>query len=134
MAKELIHEKGGHVFYIVSRILVGLLFAQHGAQKLLGWFGKDAVPLFSQMGAAGAIELIGGLMLALGMFTVPVAVISAVEMLFAYITVHVPTGWVPIENNGELALLYFAAFFGIIAYQSKRSRVDRNFFRRLFRK
>lgn len=95
----------------VLRIGAGLLFMQHGAQKLLGWFGGvgpegGTVELFSQMGLAGVLELVGGLMIAIGLFTRPVALILAIEMLWAYVQVHLPQGWVPVQNGGELALLY----------------------------
>ena len=95
----------------VLRIGAGLLFMQHGAQKLLGWFGGmgpdgGTVPLISQMGLAGVLELVGGLMIVLGLLTRPVAVLLAIEMVWAYVQVHLPQGPVPIQNGGELPLLY----------------------------
>ena len=95
--------------YTVFRILVGLLFFQHGAQKVLGWFGSTAVPLSSMMGVAGIIELVGGLAIFLGIFTRLFALVSGVEMLVAYFMFHLGNNLVPILNQGELALLYLSA-------------------------
>ncbi len=97
--------------YFVFRVLVSLLFMGHGAMKLFGWFGGTPADLMSLMGAAGVIEVFGGAMLLLGLWTRCVAVITALEMLVAYFYMHVPSGGLdPFANRGELALLYFAAF------------------------
>ena len=95
--------------YAVLRIVAGLLFACHGAQKLLGWFGGQQVtaPL---MIAAGAIELVGGLLIALGLFTGIAAFLASGEMAVAYFTAHAPNGPVPLQNHGELAVLYCFLF------------------------
>lgn len=103
-------------FYFIFRFLVGLLFFQHGAQKLFGWFGGQQATLLSLFGVAGIIEFIGGLAIALGLFTRLFALISALEMAVAYFMVHFPQGFVPIQNQGELALLYFAAFIVMFVY------------------
>ena|SRR5205814_2098300 len=102
--------------YAILRIIAGLMFAMHGSQKLLGWpGGKPAIPVASLMGAAGVIELIGGLMIALGILTSYAAFIASGEMAFAYFMAHAPHGSLPILNQGELAVLncfvflYFAA-------------------------
>ena len=111
--------RAGAVALSVARIGGGLLFAEHGAQKLLGWFGglggpgKTAV-LYSQMGAAGVLELFGGLLLVIGFFTRPVAVVLIVEMLYAFFTVHLPRGGAPMQNQGELALLYACLFVALL--------------------
>ena len=111
-------DRASDVMRGVLRIVAGLLFMQHGAQKLLGWFGGvggdgGTVALFSQMGLAGVLELVGGLLIVIGLLTRPVAILLAVEMLWAYLQAHLPRGAVPIQNGGELALLYAAiwAFF-----------------------
>lgn len=124
MAKK---DTKGDYAYLAFRVLVGLLFAQHGAQKLFGWFGKDAVPLLSKMGLAGVIELTGGLLIAVGLFTTIAAFISGLEMLVAYIMSHAPQGWIPILNRGELALLYFAAFLVIMTQGAKKWSLDAKF-------
>ena len=101
--------------YGLMRIVVGLLFACHGAQKLLGMFGGRQVPLMSLFGLAGVIELVGGLLIAIGVLTSIVAFIASGEMAYAYFTVHFPQGPFPILNNGELAMLYCFVFLYIAA-------------------
>ncbi len=105
----------GPATHAVLRIGAGLLFMQHGLQKLLGWFGGmgepgATVPLVSQMGLAGVLELFGGLLLVLGFLTRPVALLLAGEMLVAYFQAHFPQGGVPLQNKGELPLLYMTVF------------------------
>ena len=108
-------------FYFVFRVFIGLLFLQHGLQKLFGAFGGVAgngqpVELFSLFGLAGLIEFVAGIAIAVGLFTRLAAFISAIEMLVAYFMVHAPNGLIPLVNQGELALLYFAAFAAITAF------------------
>ena len=106
-------------FYFVFRVFVGLLFLQHGLQKVFGMFGGiggNTVPLMSLFGAAGLIELIAGIAITLGLFTRLAAAASAIEMVVAYFIVHVPNGLIPLVNQGELALLYFASFLVLILY------------------
>src|SRR5688572_30398096 len=95
---------------VVLRAGAGLLFMAHGLQKLFGFFGGSVVPLASRMGVAGVLELVGGLLIVLGLFTRPVALILAAEMLVAYVIAHLPRGMVPLQNGGELALLYALIF------------------------
>jgi putative oxidoreductase len=113
--------------YVVFRIVVGLLFAFHGAQKLFGLFtDRGAQPLFSLMGLAGVIEFFGGIMIAIGLFTSITAIISSVEMVFAFFMSHFTlANPIPILNRGELTLLYFAAFLYIAFHGSGRFAVDR---------
>lgn len=98
------------------RIVSGLLFMQHGAQKLfglLGGFGGEpgaTAPLFSLLGLAGVLEFFGGLLIALGLLTRPVAFVLAGEMAVAYFRSHSPGGFWPILNRGELAALYAFVF------------------------
>jgi putative oxidoreductase len=97
----------------VLRIAAGVLFMQHGLQKLFGFFGGiqgGTVPLMSMLGAAGVLELAGGLFLIVGLFTRPIAALLIVEMISAYFIAHVPQGRWPIQNQGELALLYASIF------------------------
>jgi putative oxidoreductase len=101
--------------HALLRIGAGLLFMEHGLQKLFGLFGGmgpsgGSVPLISQMGLAGVLECGGGILLVLGLFTRPVAVVLLLEMLYALLTVHLPKGGAPIQNGGELALLYGLVF------------------------
>ena len=93
------------------RIVFGLMFMQHGAQKLFAMFGREEpVELFTQMGLAGVLEFYGGLLIVLGLLTRPIAFVLAGEMAWAYFQSHFPRGWVPIVNRGELTVLYSFAF------------------------
>lgn len=99
--------------YVLLRVAAGLLFACHGAQKLFGMFGGHRVPVASTLGLAGGIELIGGVMIALGFLAATAAFVASAEMAYAYVTSHAPRGAWPIRNGGELALLYCALFLYI---------------------
>jgi len=93
----------------ILRIITGLLIVQHGMGKLLGFPVLAAyanVQPLSLVGAAGFIELIGGALLILGLWTRPVAFIVAGEMAFAYFIGHFPKGFLPLINGGTLAILY----------------------------
>lgn len=116
--------------YSLMRIFLGLLFAAHGAQKLFGLFGGQKAPLVSLMGLAGIIEFFGGLAIALGVLTSFVAFFTAGEMVVAYCMVHLPRGWWPIENNGELAVLYFFGFLVIATKGSGSFSLDRVLWKR----
>lgn len=107
--------------YVLLRIIAGLLFACHGAQKLFGLFGGvgdvpgATVPLFSLMGLAGGIELVGGLLMACGVLTSYAAFVASGQMAFAYFMQHFPRGFWPLQNEGELAVLYCFVFLYIAA-------------------
>lgn len=103
---------GGYA-YAAMRIVTGLLFLFHGLQKVFGMYGGKAVPLASLYGAAGIIELAGGVLVMIGLFTVPVAFICSGEMAVAYFMSHYPNGFWPIVNRGELAALYCFVFLYI---------------------
>ncbi|MBU3825030.1 MAG: DoxX family protein [Candidatus Oceanisphaera merdipullorum] len=104
----------------VLRIITAFLFIQHGTQKMFGFPAPQRAPfeLFSLMGAAGVLEVVGGLLLLIGLFTRPVAFVLSGQMAFAYFMVHAPTSFWPLLNNGELAVqwcflfLFFAAAGG----------------------
>jgi putative oxidoreductase len=99
--------------YAILRIVAGLLFACHGIQKLFGLMGGTPVVLASQLGLAGVIELVGGLMIATGFFASFAAFIASGEMAYAYFTAHSPRSVWPIANGGELAVLYCFLFLYI---------------------
>jgi putative oxidoreductase len=102
--------------YAILRIVAGLMFAMHGTQKLFGWPGnKPPIPLAGQMGAAGVIELVAGLLIALGLFASIAAFIASGEMAVAYFMAHFPGGFWPVLNRGELAVLYCFLFLYIAA-------------------
>jgi putative oxidoreductase len=111
--------------YALLRIVAGLLFACHGAQKLFGVLGGQQMPLMSQMGLAGIIEFGGGLLIAVGFLTSIVAFIASGEMAAAYFTAHAPRGPVPIQNGGELAVLYCFLFLYIASRGAGMWGVDR---------
>lgn len=95
-----------HAFALL-RIVVGVLFAMHGSQKLFGFPGdKPPVELASLMGLAGIIEFGGGLLIALGLFTRPAAFLSSGTMAVAYFMAHGLQHPLPIINQGELAVVY----------------------------
>jgi len=96
--------------YFAFRVLIGLLFSIHGAQKLFGIFGGTKVELLGLIGAAGVIEFTVGIALVLGVLTRVASVFGGVTMLVAYLMMHAKNGWNPLVNSGELALLYLAAF------------------------
>lgn len=101
------------VTYAAFRVVAGFLFLFHGLQKLFGMYGGTQMPLASQMGLAGVIELVGGTLIALGAFTWPAAFICSGQMAVAYFQAHQPRGLWPIQNGGELAALYCFAFLFI---------------------
>jgi putative oxidoreductase len=111
-------------FYVLLRVVAGLAFAQHGAQKLFGLLGGSAVPLMTQRGLAGIIEFVGGILIAIGLFTTPVAFLASGEMAWAYFTSHAPRNLWPIQNGGELAVLYCFIFLYVMAVGSGKLSVD----------
>ena len=91
--------------YSVLRVAGGALFVFHGLQKL-GLVGGTLVPLMSRLGAAAAIEVVAGTLIAVGLMTVPAAIVASGEMAFAYALTHYPLGRWPIQNGGEPAVLF----------------------------
>ena len=110
--------------YALLRIVAGFLFLLHGWQKLFGGWGRPPMELMSQMGLAGLIELIGGTLIAIGLFTSPVAFIASGEMAVAYFQQHFPQGFWPIANGGELAALYCFVFLYFAAMGSGKWSID----------
>jgi putative oxidoreductase len=96
----------------ILRIVAALIFMEHGTQKLLGFPPSDraAPELFSLIGLAGVLELVGGALLVLGLFTRPVAFILSGEMAFAYWMAHAPRHFFPAVNEGDAAILYCFVF------------------------
>lgn len=111
--------------YALLRIVAGLMFAQHGAQKLLGVLGGRQAELFSQMWIAGVIEAVGGVLVAVGFLASPVAFICSGQMAVAYWTAHAPRSAWPVQNGGELAALYCFVFLYIAARGAGRWSIDR---------
>jgi len=88
------------------RMVAALLFVAHGTQKLFAYPGGPSMPIMSLLGAAGLIELVGGALMFVGLFSRPVAFVLAGEMAVAYFHAHAPRGRWPILNGGELAVLF----------------------------
>jgi putative oxidoreductase len=95
--------------YAATRIVVGLLFASHGASKLFGLFVESPAPA-GIIWTAGPIELVGGLMIAVGAYASIAAFICSGTMCVAYFIAHQSRGLLPIQNEGELAALYSWVF------------------------
>jgi putative oxidoreductase len=108
----------GPILLSVLRIVVALLFLEHGAQKLLGFPPGMQMPMpaaLTQLWFAGLIELVGGILLLLGLFTRPIAFLCAGEMAFAYFIGHAPRGFFPANNMGDAAILYCFVFLYLSA-------------------
>ena len=102
--------------YCIARLVVGLLFACHGGQKILGFPpGGHGMP-DEMLGIVGAwIELVAGFLIAFGLFTRIAAFIAAGEMAVAYFMMHASGGFFPIVNHGEAAVFY-CFFFLIVLF------------------
>jgi putative oxidoreductase len=112
----------------VLRIISALLFMQHGAQKLFGFLAPmhaTSHRFFSMMGIAGILEFFGGLLVVLGVFTRPVAFVLSGEMAVAYLMVHAPKGFWPLQNGGDLAVLWSLVFFYMAVAGGGAWRLDR---------
>lgn len=122
--------------YALLRIVSGVLFFFHGAQKLFGWVTTKASPeLGSQLWFGGLIEVVGGTLIALGLFTRPAALIASGTMAVAYFQFHwklVFADWhfLPIVNRGELAVVYCFLFLYIALRGPGPWAFDHRFFRR----
>ncbi len=95
------------------RIMAGFMFMLHGAQKLFGFLlreGGSIAPLLSLRGFAGVLEFFGGAAILLGLFTQPVAFLLSGQMAVAYFMAHFSRSFWPIENRGEVAVLYCFIF------------------------
>ena len=99
------------------RIMTALLFIEHGTQKFFNFppaeqpFGD----LMNLIGVAGALEVVGGLLVLVGLFTRPVAFVLCGFMAVAYFMAHAPQGFFPLLNGGELAALYSFVFLYLAA-------------------
>jgi len=134
-------QKYNDIFYTIFRVLIGLLFAVHGAQKIFGLFGNgEPQAMFgsgmaiswlgglNMLWIAGIIELLGGLLIALGLLTGISTVISSLNMLAAYFVGHFTLAMpLPYQNRGELTLVYLAAFIFILLAGGGKYSLDRKF-------
>ena len=110
--------------YTLLRIVAGILYACHGAQKLFGAFGGQVMTSNPLMLAAGIIEFGGGLLIAIGLVTSWAAFIASGQMAAAYFMAHAKGGFWPIVNKGELAVLYCFLFLYIAARGAGPYSVD----------
>ncbi len=110
--------------YAALRIVTGFLFMFHGLQKLFGMYGGQVQAMGTLPWVAGVIELAGGILVMVGLFTPIVAFICSGEMAAAYFMVHQPQGLWPIQNQGELAALYCFMFLYIAARGAGPFSVD----------
>jgi putative oxidoreductase len=115
----------GPQLYAIMRIVVGLLFACHGAAKLFGVLGGQQVPLQSQFGLAGIIELVCGILVAIGFLTGYAAFLASGEMAAAYFIAHAPRAPWPLQNGGEPAVLFCFVFLFIASRGAGLWGVDR---------
>lgn len=100
------------------RAVAALLFLEHGTAKVFGFPHLamfDGLPLLSLYGIAGIIEIVGSILLLVGLFTRPVAFLLSGEMAIAYFHDHAPAGFFPILNDGEEAVFYCFAFLYLAA-------------------
>lgn len=111
----------------VLRIVAAFMFISHGTQKLFAFpvlEPRSPVPLLSMLGLAAALEIVGGSLLLLGLFTRPIAFLLAGEMAFAYVMVHAPRSVWPLLNGGEVAVLFCVVWLYLAAAGAGRWSLD----------
>lgn len=124
------------IAFFLLRVVAGLLFLQAGGMKILDWFGGIPAEfgghpaMMSQTWIGGMLELCGGTLILLGLFTRPVAFILSGEMAVAYFQFHQPGGMWPIQNHGEPAVLLCFIFLFFAAHGAGMWSVDRILARR----
>ena len=116
--------------YCIMRLIVGLNFASHGGQLLFGMFGGMQGSNTPLLQLCGWICLVGGFLIAFGLFTRPAAFISSGTMAVAYFMVHAPRDFFPIANKGELAGFYSLFFLFVLFYGPGRWSLDALFFKK----
>jgi putative oxidoreductase len=111
----------------VLRIVAGLLFLEHGTQKLLAFPARAAAAapdITSLMGVQGCLEIVGGVLIFLGLFTRPVAFVLAGDMAVAFFMSHLPRNFFPVLNGGDAAILYCFIFLYLAAAGGGEWSVD----------
>jgi len=115
-------ERALTITWTLLRVVAALMFVQVGGLKLFGWFGGmpgangAPPPVLSQVWCGAILEVVGGILIAIGLCTRPVAFVLSGEMAVAYWQFHAPKGTWPIENHGEQAVLYCFLFLFMAAY------------------
>lgn len=112
--------------YAALRVVAGFLMLFHGLQKLFGLVGGNVVEALTQRWFGGLIELICGVLVAVGFFTSPAAFLLSGTMAVAYFQFHQPGGLLPIQNRGELAVLYCFVYLFIAARGTGRFGIDKH--------
>ena len=106
---------------LALRVVAGAMFAMHGAGKL---FGATDVEVGSLLWVAGVLEFVGGVLVAVGLWTRPVAFLISGQMAVAYFKAHAPRGFSPLENGGELAVLYCFLWLFLFANGAGKYSLD----------
>jgi putative oxidoreductase len=116
--------KYSEFLYALMRVVIGLLFACHGAQKLFGVLGGQNQLSNPKMLTAAIVEFVGGGLVAIGLWAGYAAFIASGQMAVAYFMVHASGGFWPIVNKGELAVVYCFVFLYIASRGSGRLSVE----------
>ena len=129
-------DKYRHHALALFRIVVGLVFLQHGTEKVFGFPAPadgTQPPLLSLIGVGGLIEVVGGFLIIVGLFTRPTAFVLCGQMAVAYWFFHAPDGVFPIQNGGDGAILFCFSFLllvffgpGAIGFDAARVQVAGN--------
>ncbi|MBT4824432.1 DoxX family protein [Candidatus Woesearchaeota archaeon] len=117
--------------FLVFRVIIGLLFAMHGAMKfgfmsdftISGFAGAMSIPVWLGV-IAGLVELIGGIAIVLGLFTRVFATLGGIQMIVAFIMGHMPNGLNPFTNGGELVVVFFASMLLLFGYGAGKFSLD----------
>lgn len=124
-------EKFSPIILLLARVVIGYMFLLHGTAKFFEFpmsmtGGNGSVPLFSLFGIGGIIEIVGGLLIILGLFTRFTAFILAGQMAYAYFFMHMTAETVfdPLTNQGELAVMYCMAFLMLIVTGAGKLSLD----------
>jgi putative oxidoreductase len=116
--------------YFLLRLGVGFMFTCHGLQKVFGLLGGEVQPTLSLLWVGGLIELVCGILIAIGLMTRPAAFLAAGEMAYAFFVMHMKMNvehlnWLPILNKGELAAVCALLFFYICGRGAGAVSADR---------
>jgi putative oxidoreductase len=111
-------------FYCIMRLVVGLMFACHGLDKIFGAFAPKSEALPTLMVVGGWVEIVCGFLVAFGLLTRLAAFVASGEMAVAFLMMHAPKGLIPYVNKGELAVVYCFVFFYIFLRGSGSWSID----------
>ena len=111
-------------FYCIMRLVVGLMFACHGLDKIFGAFTPKAEALPTLMLVGGWVEIVCGFLVAFGLLTRLAAFVASGEMAVAFFMMHAPKGLIPYVNKGELAIFYCWFFLFVVFYGAGRWSID----------